>query len=64
VFIAKNSIEFRAVTKWSEMPQNMSFASNGVDQVRSLQKNLMQLRLANLGVNGASLASFVSTLVQ
>jgi hypothetical protein len=37
--------------------QNMSFESNGVDQVQSLRKILMQLRLANLCVNGASSAS-------
>jgi hypothetical protein len=30
--------DFRAVTKRSETPQNMSFGSNGVDRVRSLQK--------------------------
>jgi hypothetical protein len=28
-------IEFHAVTKWSERRQNMSFGSNGVDQVHS-----------------------------
>jgi hypothetical protein len=57
-------IDFRAVTKRSETPQNRSFGSNGVDQVRSLKKITTQLRLANLGVNGASLASFVLTFVQ
>jgi hypothetical protein len=46
------------------MCQNMSFGSNGVDQVRSLRKILTQLRLANLGVNGASSASFASTFAQ
>jgi hypothetical protein len=35
-------------TKLSETPQNMSFVSNGVDQVRALRKISMQLRLANL----------------
>jgi hypothetical protein len=57
-------IDFRAVTKWLETPQNMSFGSNGVDQVRSLRKMPMQLRLANLGVNSASSASFPSCFVQ
>jgi hypothetical protein len=42
----------------------MSSGSNGVDQVRSLQKMPMQLRLAILGVNGASSASFVLTFMQ
>jgi hypothetical protein len=32
-------IGFRAVTKRSETPQNISFWSNGVDEVRSLGKN-------------------------
>jgi hypothetical protein len=49
--------------KRSEMQQNMSFGSNRVDQLRSLQKMPMQLRLANLSVNGASSASFASTFV-
>jgi hypothetical protein len=57
-------IDFRRVTKQSEMPQNMSFGSNGVDLVLSLGKIPTQLRLANFGVNGASLASFASTFVQ
>jgi hypothetical protein len=39
----------------------MSFVSNGVDQVRSLQKIVTRLGLANLGVNGTSSASFAST---
>jgi hypothetical protein len=42
----------------------MSFGSNGVDQVHSLRKISTQLRLANLGVNGASSASFASTFTQ
>jgi hypothetical protein len=46
------------------MPQNMSFGSNGVYQVRSLRKITIQLHLANLGVNGASSASFASTFMQ
>jgi hypothetical protein len=55
---------FRVITKRSETPQNMSFGSNGVDRVRSLQKVPTQLRLANLCINGASSASFASTFVQ
>jgi hypothetical protein len=46
------------------MPQNMSFASNGVDQVRSLRKIPTQLHLANLSVNSASSASFGSSFVK
>jgi hypothetical protein len=44
-------INFRAVQKRSETPKNMSFGSNGLDRVHSLQKILTQLRLANLCVN-------------
>jgi hypothetical protein len=40
---------------------NISFGSNGVDQVRSLRQIPTQLCLANLCVNGASSASFAST---
>jgi hypothetical protein len=40
------------------MAQNMSLGSNGVVEVRLLRKISMQLRLANLCVNGASSASF------
>jgi hypothetical protein len=50
-------IDFCAVTKWSKTPQNMSFGSNGVGQLRLLRKILTQIRLANLCVNGANLAS-------
>jgi hypothetical protein len=50
--------------EWSKMPQNMSFGSNGVDQVRSLRKFSTQLRSANVCVNGASSVSFASTFVQ
>jgi hypothetical protein len=39
-------------------PKHMSFGSNGVGQVRSLRKILMQLYLANLCVNGASFGQF------
>jgi hypothetical protein len=38
----------------------MSFTSNGVDPVHSLQKILTQLRLANLCVNGSWSANFAS----
>jgi hypothetical protein len=55
---------FRAVMKRYGTPQNMSFRSNGVSQLHSLRQILMQLRLANLGVNGASTASLASTFVQ
>jgi hypothetical protein len=50
--------------KWSETPQNMSCGSNGVDRVLLFRKILMQLRLANLCVNVAILASFASSFVQ
>jgi hypothetical protein len=49
--------------KRPETPKNISFGSNRVDRVRSLRKIPKQLNLANFGVNGASLASFVSTFV-
>jgi hypothetical protein len=51
-------------SKRAETRQNMSFRSNGVDQVRSLPKILIQHHLANLCVNGAISASFSSTFVQ
>jgi hypothetical protein len=57
-------IVFRAVTKRSETPQNMSFGSNEVDRVRSLRKIKTGLCLANLCVSGTSLASFASTFEQ
>jgi hypothetical protein len=57
-------IDFRAVTKRSEMPENMSFGSNGVDRVRLLRKIPVRLCFANLCVNGTSSASFASTFVQ
>jgi hypothetical protein len=56
-------IDFRAVTKRSKTPQNMSFESNGLDLVRSLRKIPTRLCLANLYVNGNSSASFASTFV-
>jgi hypothetical protein len=41
-------IDFRAVTKRSETPQNMSFGSNGVDRVHSLRKILTRLFFSEL----------------
>jgi hypothetical protein len=61
---SKFCINYRAVTKRSEMPQNMSFGSNGVDELRSLQKLQTQLCLANLCINGPTSASFASSFVQ
>jgi hypothetical protein len=55
---------FHGATKRSEMPQNMSFGSNGLDQVRLLRKIPTQLCLANLCVNGTCSASFATTFVQ
>jgi hypothetical protein len=56
--------DFRVVTKQCDITQNMTFGSNGVDQVRSLRKILTQLRLGNLCVIGTCSASFAPTLVQ
>jgi hypothetical protein len=61
---AQFCIDFRAVTKLSETPQNMSFWSNGVDRVRSLRKIPTRLYLANLCDNGIRSVSFASTIVQ
>jgi hypothetical protein len=60
----KFCIDFCAVTKRSETPLNISFGSNGLDWVHSLQKIPMQLDFAIFGVNGASSASFASTFLQ
>jgi hypothetical protein len=57
-------IDIHAVTKRSGTLQNMSFGSNGVDQVRSLLNFLTYLRLANLCVNAATSTSFESIFVQ
>jgi hypothetical protein len=57
-------ISSHAITKRSEMPQYMSFRSNGVDVVRSFLKILKQLRLANLCINGTYSASFATTFMQ
>jgi hypothetical protein len=51
-------IDFHAVTKSSETPQNMRFGLYGVDWVRSLKKNLTQVRLATLLDIGTSSARF------
>ena len=50
LFIGLFCIGFRAVAKRSEMLQNMSFGSNGGDEVRSLRKISTQLHLLNLCV--------------
>jgi hypothetical protein len=63
-YLGKFCVDYGAVTKWSETPQNMSFGCNGVDRVRSLRKIQTRLCLANLCVNGTSSASFASTFVQ
>jgi hypothetical protein len=44
----QHCIDFCLVMKCYETSQNISFRSNGVDQVRSLQKISMQLHLADL----------------
>jgi hypothetical protein len=43
------------------MPQNMSFWSNWVDMVHSLQKISKQFRLVNLCIIGTCSASFATT---
>jgi hypothetical protein len=50
-------IDFHAVPKRSERPQNMSFGSNGVDWVCSWRKLPTQLCFANFCVNATSSAS-------
>jgi hypothetical protein len=57
-------IDFGVVTKRSEMPKNISFASTGVDWVRSLQKIPTRHCLAYLGANGTSSACFASTFLE
>jgi hypothetical protein len=57
-------IDFPAVKKQSKMPQNMSFRSNRVDMVHSLQKIQPRLCLANVCVNGTCSASFAMSFVQ
>jgi hypothetical protein len=44
-------IEVRAVTKWSNMPENMSLGSDRVDRVRSLRKIPMRLHSTNMCIN-------------
>ena len=44
--------------KHYEMHQNMSLGSNGVDRLRSLQKNSMRLRGTNFCISCASSAHF------
>jgi hypothetical protein len=60
-YLGKFCVDYCAVTKRSETPQNMSFGSNRVDRVRSLRKIQTRLCLENLCVNGTSSASFAST---
>jgi hypothetical protein len=48
----------------SKMPQNMSFRSNRVDMVHSLQKIQPRLCLAKVCVNGTCSPSFAITFVQ
>jgi hypothetical protein len=62
--LASFASAFGALTKWSEISQNMSFWSNGLDRVRSLRKIQTRLRLANLCVKCTNSASFASTFVQ
>jgi hypothetical protein len=57
-------IDFPAIKKKSKMPQNMSFRSNRVDMVHSLQKIQPRLCLANVCVNGTCSASFAMSFVQ
>jgi hypothetical protein len=57
-------INFPTVMKRSEMTQNMSFGSNGVDRVHSLRKIPTRLCLLNLCDNGTSSSRFASTFVQ
>jgi len=55
--------EFRKSTKWSQMYQNMSLGSNGVERVRSLRKIPTPLRGTNFCTSSARFASsFVSQL--
>ena len=44
--------------------QNMSFGSNGVDRVDSLQKNPMQIRGTNFCINCSSSARFAQSFMQ
>jgi hypothetical protein len=61
-------IDFCAVTKRSETPQNMSFGSYGVDQWSGsgafVAKIPARLCLTYLCDNGTSTTSFASTFVQ
>ena len=46
------------------MHQNMSFGSNGVDRVDSLQKNPMQIRGTNFCINCSSSICFAPSFMQ
>ena len=48
--------------KHYETQQKLSLGSNGVDQVRSLRKHLMQLRGMNFCINWTSSAHFALSL--
>jgi len=51
-------------SKHYEMHQNMSFGSNGVDRVDSLQKNPMRIRGTNFCINCSSSACFAPSFMQ
>jgi hypothetical protein len=61
---ASFTFTFMQLRNGPKRAKNISFGSNGVDRVRSLRKDPMQLRLALLYVNYTSSASFSSTVVQ
>jgi hypothetical protein len=50
----QNLPNYAITAQLAETPQNMSFGSNGVDQVRSLRKKPTQLHLANLDATSFS----------
>jgi hypothetical protein len=50
----QNLPSYAITAQLAETPQNMSFGSNGVDQVRSLRKKPTQLHLANLDATSFS----------
>jgi hypothetical protein len=52
-------IDFRAVMKRSETPQNMSFGSNRVDKVRSLQNFEITIDWATHGAADGDVVSRV-----
>jgi hypothetical protein len=56
-------IDFSAIMKRSETPQNICLWSNRVDRVRLLQKILTQLRCTNLCISCTSSAYFAMTFI-